>query len=184
MTPARRRAAAVALAAALAAAPAVAVDEAGVPAGFRADWLENFDEAAQKAIDLAEAIPGAAMAWRPAEGVRSCGAVVAHLALANYYLPSFLGTPIPETVDRQLEQQADPVELRRALAASIAHARAVVAGMSDADLERKVKIFGGREVTGRALLLIALGHLHEHVGQLIAYARVNGIVPPWSAASS
>jgi uncharacterized damage-inducible protein DinB len=162
----------------------LAAAEAAAPTGFRADWLANYDEATKKAIDLAGAIPAPVLAWRPAEGVRSTGAVIGHLALANYFMASFLGAPIPESVDRQLEQSTDPVALRRALAESIAHTRAVVAAMDDAALERKVRFFGGREVTGRELLLIALGHVHEHVGQLIAYARVNGIVPPWSAASS
>jgi uncharacterized damage-inducible protein DinB len=169
---------------ALAATAAARAAEPAEPTGFRADWLTNFDEAAKKAVDLADAIPAAKLGWRPAEGVRSTGAVIGHLALANYFMASFLGTPIPESVDRQLEQSADAVELRRALAASIAHLRSVVVAMDDEALERKVKFFGGREVSGRELLLIALGHVHEHVGQLIAYARVNGIVPPWSAASS
>ncbi|HLF56289.1 MAG TPA: DinB family protein [Thermoanaerobaculia bacterium] len=183
MLEARRRLFLGVLLAAALVAPAAA-EEAAVPAGFRADWLANFDDVARKAIELAEAIPPSALAWRPAEGVRSCGAVIAHLALANYTLPSFLGTPIPESVDRALEQESDPLVLRRTLADSIAHARGVVVAMSDEDLERRVKFFGGREVTGRELLLVALGHVHEHVGQLIAYARMNGIVPPWSAASS
>jgi uncharacterized damage-inducible protein DinB len=54
--------------------------------------------------------------------------------------------------------------------------------MSDADLEKKVKAFGGREMTQRQLMLIILNHMHEHLGQSIAYARSNGVTPPWSEA--
>jgi uncharacterized damage-inducible protein DinB len=171
----------LAVAVLLAALAAGALPASPAASGFRADWLKNFDEAADKATRLVRTMPGAALAWRPAAGVRSGNQVIAHLALTNYYLPRYLGAPAPAEITRELELEDDPVRLRRVLAESLAHARAVVVDLDDAALERKVRIFGGREVTTRELLLSALGHLHEHLGQLIAYARANGVVPPWSA---
>jgi uncharacterized damage-inducible protein DinB len=161
---------------------AAGAQDSPTPGGFRSDWISNFDEVTRKATELAGAIPGETMAWRPAEGIRSCGQVIAHMAVANYFLPSFLGHEVPQEISRQLEQETDPDLLRQRLAESIAHLRGIVAAMSDETLEERVKIFGGREVSTRELLLIALGHAHEHVGQLVAYARSNGIVPPWSAS--
>jgi len=176
-----RRLRAVALALVLVAATRAArADDTTAPTGFRADWLSNFDEAARKATDLAGALSGEAMAWRPGEGVRSSGEVIAHIASTNFLLPAYTGRAAPEGIGRDLAGETDPVRLRRLLADSIAHLRTLVATMDDAELEQRVKIFGGREVTTRELLIIALGHLHEHLGQLVAYARANGIVPPWS----
>jgi len=177
------RAAALTLVAlAFGAATGARAEATSAPTGFRADWLSNFDEAAKKATDLAGALPGETMAWRPGEGVRSSGEVIAHLASANFLLPTFTGRAAPDGIGRDLESETDPARLRRLLGDSIAHLRTIVATMDDAELEQRVKIFGGREVTTRELLIIALGHLHEHLGQLVAYARANGIVPPWSGA--
>ena len=63
---------------------------------------------------------------------------------------------------------------------SMAHARSAVLATPDADLDKKVKIFGGEEASERAVIMIIGNHLHEHLGQSIAYARANGITPPWS----
>jgi uncharacterized damage-inducible protein DinB len=63
---------------------------------------------------------------------------------------------------------------------SFAHVRAGIAATSDADLDKPVKFFGS-DSTVRGVLLTAANHEHEHLGQSIAYARVNGIVPPWTA---
>jgi uncharacterized damage-inducible protein DinB len=63
---------------------------------------------------------------------------------------------------------------------SFEHAKSAATSMADADLDKKVKIFGGREISERALLVLILNHMHEHLGQSIAYARSNGVAPPWS----
>jgi len=190
----RRGAAIACLAAAAAtnAAPAAADQPAtaGQPAApasagaaLRADWLGNFDFTVDRIRQLAAAVPAEKYAWRPAEGVRSVGEVVGHVAVANYYLSSFLGAPMPEGMTMESEKEPDPAKLRALLDASIEHVRGVVGGLTDADLDETVEIFG-RKMSGRAVLLISLGHVHEHLGQLIAYARANGVVPPWSAAAS
>jgi len=73
----------------------------------------------------------------------------------------------------------DKAKVIEILKASIANARASIANGSDADLDKRVKFFG-RDVTQRWILLQMLSHAHEHLGQAIAYARMNGIAPPWS----
>ena len=169
------------------AAPAAADETAAAPASagaaLRADWLGNFDFTVDRIRQLAAAVPVGQYGWRPAEGVRSVGEVVGHVAVGNYYLTSFLGAPMPEGMTMESEKEPDPAKLRAVLDASIEHVHKVVDGLSDADLDKTVEFFG-RKMSQRALLLITLGHVHEHLGQLIAYARANGVVPPWSAAES
>jgi uncharacterized damage-inducible protein DinB len=173
--------------AATAAAPAAAGEPTAAPASagaaLRADWRGNYDFTVDRIRQLAGAVPADKYGWRPAEGVRSVGEVVGHVAVGNYYLTSFLGAPMPPGITMESEKEPDPAKLRALLDASVEHVHKVVDGLSDADLDKTVEAFG-QKMSQRALLLITLGHVHEHLGQLIAYARANGVVPPWSAAES
>jgi len=182
-----RRAAGLAALAALTlvplAAPAAAEEMPDPVASARADWLGNFDFTVDRIRQLAEAIPTDQYGWRPAEGVRSVGEAIGHVAVGNYYLASFLGAEMPEGMSMESEKEPDPAKLRAMLDASVEHVHQVVGGLSGAALEEKVDFFG-REFTKRGILLVALGHVHEHLGQLIAYARSNGVVPPWSRAEA
>jgi uncharacterized damage-inducible protein DinB len=171
-----------ALAAAFAALAAPAQAQSGA-AGFRAAWLSDYQEVTGKITQLADAFPADKLAWRPAEGVRSAGEVIGHIAVANYFLPSFMGHAMPEGMTMESEKQADPAKLHQMLAESIVHLRKVFDETSDADLAKTAEFFGHQK-SYQEMLLITLGHLHEHLGQLIAYARMNGIVPPWSAKAA
>ena len=148
--------------------------------GFRADFLTQFDDVSKKIVDLAEAVPADKYGWRPAPGVRSISEVYMHIVGGNSYIPSFIGVKPMEGIERGMEksvtEKARVVEL---LKKSMAHARAAVLATPDADLDKKVKIFGG-ESSERGVIMIIGNHLHEHLGQAIAYARANGIAPPWS----
>jgi len=148
--------------------------------GFRADFLTQFDDVSKKIVDLAEAVPADKYGWRPAPGVRSISEVYMHIVGGNSYIPSFIGVKPMEGIERGMEksvtEKARVVEL---LKKSMAHARAAVLATPDADLDKKVKIFGG-ESSERGVIMIIGNHLHEHLGQSIAYARANGIAPPWS----
>jgi uncharacterized damage-inducible protein DinB len=175
-------AAILSLAAATVTAAAAADAPAAAKADFRSDWLANFDYTMDHFSQLAHAIPVDKYGWRPAEGVRSVSEVVGHVAVANYFLTSFLGAPMPEGMTMDSEKEPDPAKLAAMLDASVEHVHQVVQGLSDADLEKPVEFFG-QKMTERGLLLVALGHVHEHLGQLIAYARSNGVVPPWTAAA-
>jgi uncharacterized damage-inducible protein DinB len=148
--------------------------------GFKTDLLASMDDAAKKLVELAQATPADKYGWRPAPGVRSISEVYMHVAAGNYLLPSSFGVARPEGMDRTLEQKVtEKTQVVEALQKSIAHARAAVQNFSDADLDKKAKFFG-RETTERWLLIQLNSHMHEHLGQSIAYARVNGVAPPWS----
>jgi len=153
---------------------------AGPTSGFRGEFLKQLDDVEKKCVSLAEATPEAKYAWRPAAGVRSIGEVFVHIAGANYMFTRFIGAKMPEGLDPNMEKtvtkKADITEL---LKKSFAHARQAVSNMPDADLEKQVKMFGNM-VSERQALFVMANHMHEHLGQSIAYARMNGITPPWT----
>jgi uncharacterized damage-inducible protein DinB len=128
-------------------------------------------------------MPADKYAWRPAPGVRSVGEVYVHLAVSASTLPSFLGMKRLEGVSRDSEKTiTDKAQVVALLKKAIANAAAAGSAVSDADLDRQVKTYGDQELTERQVLLRILMHMHEHLGQSIAYARMNGVTPPWSKA--
>lgn len=157
------------------AAPAQAV-----VTGVRAEVLFWLQDAEDKLVRLAQAIPQEKYTWRPGEGVRSVSEVFLHVTNGNYRPLTALGVPYPAGVTWQgIETSTtDKVKIIERVKASFAHVREVVMKMSDADLVKSVKFFGDR--TQRDILLLVVTHAHEHLGQMIAYTRMNGIVPPWT----
>jgi uncharacterized damage-inducible protein DinB len=131
-------------------------------------------------IALAEATPAEKFAWRPASGVRSTSEVYMHIASANFYLLSVTGPKIPSDLNRDMEKtvtsKAEVISwLKRSLeAVKTAHAAA-----TPKDLAHKVHI-ADRDATVDGMYLRIIVHANEHMGQLIAYARMTGVVPPWS----
>jgi uncharacterized damage-inducible protein DinB len=161
-----------------AAAPAAA---AAAPAtGFQADLLKDYSGAIRHLTQLAEAVPAEKYSWRPAEGVRSFSQVFMHVAAGNYMGAKSLGLPVPAGVDpTKLETITDKAQVIAALRASVEHFQKAAAAVDDAGLEQQVDLFG-MKLGKRRVMLLMQGHAHEHTGQAIAYARMNGIVPPWS----
>jgi uncharacterized damage-inducible protein DinB len=147
------------------------------PSGFTAEFLANLDDTEAKLMELAESTPAEKYSWRPGTGVRSIGEVYMHIAGANYFLATFLGVDAPKRsadIEKTVTKKADVIaELRR----SFDHIRQ--AALHTNDLDKSVKMFG-KTTTHRGVLLTVITHLHEHLGQSIAYARMTGLVPPWS----
>ena len=113
--------------------------------------------------------------WKPGQGVRSVGDVFNLIVMENGYLATTLKgaafeRPAPIT---------DPEKLQEALKTSYANLQKTIAGLSDADLKAPVKVFG-KDMTKEGAVRYLFGDQHEHLGQSIAYARANGVVPPWS----
>ncbi len=139
--------------------------------------------ASGKVMQLAESLPAEKYSWAPAEGVRSFGEVFAHLASANYFFASKLGAKIPEGINMQtLEKDLKTKEqITAELKRSYDLAMDAVSKAKDADLSQKVEYPFPGEFTNMTSILILLSHSNEHLGQLIAYARMNDITPPWGA---
>ena len=151
--------------------------------GVKGSILFQIDQAKDKLVALAEAIPAEKYAWRPGEGVRSAGEVFNHVSSANFFLPTFWGAKVPAGVDpRTFEKElsGDKAKTIDTLKKSFDNLRAAILAEPEADLSRKIKIFGN-DATVRDAMMILASHAHEHLGQSIAYARSNGVVPPWSA---
>ncbi len=136
---------------------------------------------AEKFAGLAEAMPADKYTYRPGEGVRSVSEVLLHVAGANYFVSRALGTMPPEGLDlRGLEKSTtDKQEVISKVKMSFDHLQSAMGKFGADDAEKPMKLFG-RDTTTRGALTMALTHLSEHLGQLIAYGRVNGVVPPWS----
>jgi uncharacterized damage-inducible protein DinB len=162
------------------AAPAIAQEGAGddgLDASMTA-LLRNIDGTGKKLVSLAEAIPADKYAWRPSEGVRSTSEVFMHVASAHYFFAGMLGVDTPEGIDPQkLEEITDKDKVVEILKASLVHIDGALRGVED--MGAPMKVFG-QDASVADLVYIALGHLHEHLGQAIAYARSNEIKPPWS----
>jgi len=151
------------------------------PSGLRAEVIFWIEDAETKLIRLAEAIPQEKFTWRPAEGVRSVSEVFLHVSGGYYNLPRLIGTPPPEGFTPQGFEASttEKAKIIEQLKASFAHAKQAVGKVADADLDKPIRMFG-RDSTMRNALLLMATHGHEHLGQMIAYARVNGVVPPWT----
>jgi len=148
----------------------------GIWQGYDGEWKH----VSQQLIALAEATPAEKFSWRPAPGVRSTSEVYMHIVDANFYLLSVTGPKMPadltEDLDKTVTSKPEVIAwLKRSLeAVRVAHA-----AETTKDLERKVKI-EGRDATVDGMYLRIIVHANEHMGQLIAYARMTGVVPPWS----
>ncbi len=138
-------------------------------------------EAAQDKIgQLADAIPADKYGYMPMEGVSNVGEVLMHLAGANYYIGSMLGGEIPEGVNpRALGEGADKAEMIKIYDASAKMAKKAIKGVTEGAMAEEIEFFGMTAPRARLATIVA-DHQHEHLGQLIAYARANEIVPPWS----
>jgi uncharacterized damage-inducible protein DinB len=147
--------------------------------GFRAEFLADLDEVQDKITRLAAAVPAEKYAWRPAEGVRSISEVYMHIAGGNYFLATFVNVQPPSTMPKEIEKIGDKKVVQAELQKSFDHIRTIVKNTPEADFDKTVTLFG-KPTTERAVFSTILNHLHEHLGQSIAYARMNGVVPPWS----
>jgi uncharacterized damage-inducible protein DinB len=146
--------------------------------GVRAELLHDLDDMQKKILSLAVAIPAEKYSWRPVRGVRSVSEVYMHIAGGNYTLVSFVGDkPMLDT--RSFERVTEKPRVLEELRRSFDYLRDTIINTSDAELDKPIRMFGN-DSTERAAFMMALNHLHEHLGQSVAYARMNGVVPPWS----
>ncbi len=149
--------------------------------GYRSEVLSEVMVQEDKFTRLAQAIPAEKYTWRPAADVRSFAEVFLHVSAANYNLYTLVGAKVPEGLDTKgLEKSTtDKAKVIATMRDSFDHARRAITAMPDADLEKSIPWFGGKN-TERGILLFIVRHAAEHLGQSIAYARFIGVVPPWT----
>ncbi len=142
--------------------------------------IANLDYTADNLIALAEAIPAEKYSWRPAPGVRSVSEVFLHVTNANYFLLGHMGVARPADLPRNSEKAiTEKAQVVEWLKKSIADVKQAVRHTSDADLKMPVRLFNA-DNNYQGVILQMVSHVHEHLGQSIAYARTLGIAPPWS----
>ena len=177
-------------------APAFALLFAGSPAaaqsadpttatGLRRELIGQLADAERKFIALAEATPADKYSWRPAAGVRSVSEVFMHMVGANYMLPGMAGVKRKPDVAMAADMEktvTDKAQVVALLKKSFVHVKQSVMDVPDDQMDGSVNLFGS-PTTNRGVLVLMATHAHEHLGQSIAYARMNGIVPPWSRGS-
>jgi uncharacterized damage-inducible protein DinB len=151
----------------------------GLWQGYDGEWRH----VSQQLIALAEATPEDKFAWRPAPGVRSTSEVYMHIVLANFWLLSQTGPKMPADLKQAMEKSVtSKAEVIAWLKRSLEAVRQAHVAETPKDLERKVKVMD-RDATVDGMYLRIIVHANEHMGQLIAYARMTGVAPPWSAHS-
>ncbi len=153
-----------------------------------ADLHRDVNGVQQKIVALAKAIPATAYDWRP-PGARSVGETLLHVAGDNYLIPSTMGKPVPASVaiDAADPKSVGAYETRKQskerivaeVEASFTHLHEAMDLTTDANRSQTISFFG-QPMTRQLALIFTATHLHEHLGQLIAYARSNNVVPPWS----
>ena len=162
---------------------------AAQPASVMGDLISDVAETEKKFIDLAKAIPQDKYDWRPGAGVRSINEVLRHVASDNYLIPATLGYAADPATGIKGEdyKTAMAFEAKKAtkeqtiadLEKSFANLKKSMQATTPAKLGNSVKMFG-QPFTMQKAWVLGTTHLHEHLGQLIAYARTNGVKPPWS----
>jgi uncharacterized damage-inducible protein DinB len=172
------------------AAPAVCAQAAQKPVDktppsydMKAQSLEDLGDLHKKFTSLAEAIPADQYSWRPAPGVRSIAEIFLHVAGTNFQFASDLGTmPAPHELPKGYEESTtEKAKIIDQLNRSFDFADAAIEKMTNIDFKKPMTKFGPDANAGDIVYLIVT-HTHEHLGQAIAYARMKGIVPPWTAA--
>jgi len=149
--------------------------------GYRSEVLALVMIQENEFLRLAEAFPAEKYTWRPGPGVLSVAEVFLHVSAANYNMYKLVGAPPPAGLDvaGMETSTTDKAQVIATLKASYAHAKQAITDMADANLEKTMDWQGGK-ITQRGVLLYIVPHIAEHLGQAIAYARINGVVPPWS----
>ncbi|HTM34014.1 MAG TPA: DinB family protein [Vicinamibacterales bacterium] len=152
-------------------------------AELKTSFLTDLEVMRGKYVGLAEAFPQDKYDWRPMEGVRSVAEVLMLAAMEGYsFIPTSFGGKPPDISKeemgklRSLNTKAQVIDH---LNKGFAHAKAQLEAVDNATLTGKRTLFG-QQRSAAAIALFVGGDLHEHLGQLIAYARMNKIVPPWS----
>ncbi|MBS1817662.1 MAG: DinB family protein [Acidobacteria bacterium] len=151
-------------------------------AAMKAAFLADLEVVKGKFVQLGQAFPDDKMSWRPMEGVRSVGEVLALVASEfNGFVPSGLGGKpgAPREEMQALAKSTNKAELIAGINKAFEHTKSQFQAADPSTLTGKRAVMGQQRSLNEIALMIG-GDLHEHLGQLIAYARMNKVVPPWS----
>jgi uncharacterized damage-inducible protein DinB len=148
---------------------------------MKAQALLDLQSVNKKCVELAEALPSEKLTWRPSSDTRSFAEVFLHVAGERYAILGMMGANPPagfkagEFEKSTTERSAIVEDLNQ----SWDFAKKTINGMSNADFAKLLPKLGPQANEGDVVYILVTD-AHEHLGQLIAYARQNGITPPWT----
>jgi len=143
--------------------------------------LLDLETVQKKFVDLANAVPADKLTWRPSDDSRSFAEVFLHVAGERYGILGLMGTAPPSGFDGKTFEKSttDKARILEELNKSWEFAQKAINGMSNADFARLLPKLGPQANAGDVIYIL-VSDAHEHLGQSVAYARENGIVPPWT----
>ena len=149
---------------------------------MKAQSLVDLERVQKKFVDLANALPADKMTWRPSTDSRSFAELFLHVAGERYAILKLMGAAAPEGFDARAFEKSttDKTKIVDELNRSWDFSKKTINGMTNADFAKLIPKLGPRANAGDVVYIL-VADAHEHLGQSIAYARVNGIVPPWTA---
>ncbi len=148
---------------------------------MKAQSLLDLERAQKKFVDLANAVPADKMTWRPSADSRSFAEVFLHVAGERYGILALRGTPLPAGFDGKTFEKSttDRAQIVEELNKSWDFTQKAINGMTNADFAKLLPKLGPQANAGDVIYIL-VADAHEHLGQSVAYARANGIVPPWT----
>ncbi|HLZ41269.1 MAG TPA: DinB family protein [Candidatus Sulfotelmatobacter sp.] len=148
---------------------------------MKAQALLDLERVQKKFVDLANAVPADKMTWRPSADSRSFAEVFLHVAGERYGILSLMGAELPAGLDRKGFEKSttDRVRIVEELNKSWDFAQKAIQGMTNADFAKLLPKLGPQANAGDVVYIL-VADAHEHLGQSVAYARENGITPPWT----
>jgi uncharacterized damage-inducible protein DinB len=156
------------------------------------EFLGQVDFMQGRVTQLAETIPQDTYTWRPAEGVRSIGEVYLHITFSNYLCVNVSGGSVPEDDGFEMDpgkinewdtQTTDKGKILSKMEKSFGVLKERIKNLTEDELNKEVEVFG-MTMSTRNFIISMIAHCHEHLGQSIAYARSNDVVPPWNSEVS
>ena len=152
-----------------------------IPPELGQGWMPEFNHASNQLNALADAIPAEKYSWRPGPGVRSVSEVFMHVAVGNYFLLGQAHARLPQDKIPKITADTEKTVKDKADVIKWLHDSQSAVRLAYLKVDRQAQVkFLGQDATADGVMLRLLVHNHEHMGQMIAYARVNGVVPPWS----
>jgi uncharacterized damage-inducible protein DinB len=148
---------------------------------MKAQSLADLAAVQKKFVDLANALPADKLTWRPAADARSYAEVFLHVSAERYGILGLMGAETPAGVDRKALEKSttDRAQIVAELNKSWEFAQKAINGMSNADFAKLLPKLGPQANAGDVVYIL-VADAHEHLGQAVAYARENGVVPPWT----
>jgi uncharacterized damage-inducible protein DinB len=149
---------------------------------MKAQSLVDLEIVQKKFVDLANAVPADKFTWRPSADSRSFAEVLLHVAGERYGILGLMGAEPPQGFDRKAFEKSttDKTQIIAELNESWQFSQKTISGINNADFAKLLPKLGPQANEGDVVYIL-VADAHEHLGQAVAYARENGIVPPWTA---